>query len=263
MSQHHECTICFSHFDNAQYLPKLLKCGHTFCIGCLQQTKERSQTKNVLVCAICGRETLLQNDIDGVRLLSTNYALASDPQPTCSHCRKPRNATARCRNCLVFLCEQHKVIHEHEEDGHVCAFLYAWPVPGQVRKALEEKLRSNERQASVVIKHRDQAMKEIEELQQVTFRRCQKLLEEVMWVTTEHLQQLEHQNKAVRSELEQMQVSSSPGNLRANSCDALKVIRAEPAQDKRTARPLRLVPLRKVQFRDSIPLLTLLSLLQQ
>ncbi|XP_067125753.1 tripartite motif-containing protein 2-like [Centruroides vittatus] len=65
------CTICFNQFDEAEYLPKLLSCHHTFCRKCLSILHEQNQ--NTLICPVCSAECRIgRKGIDG---LSTNYYL--------------------------------------------------------------------------------------------------------------------------------------------------------------------------------------------
>lgn len=40
-----ECNICLEKYDNKEKLPRILKCGHTFCTKCL---KELSKLNNNL-----------------------------------------------------------------------------------------------------------------------------------------------------------------------------------------------------------------------
>ena len=35
-----DCGICFDVFDSEKRIPKLLECGHTLCLVCLEETKK-------------------------------------------------------------------------------------------------------------------------------------------------------------------------------------------------------------------------------
>ncbi|XP_078075403.1 RING finger protein 225-like [Mustelus asterias] len=48
-----ECIICFSSFDNVFKLPKLLSCGHTFCLECLARINVSSENVNSVACPMC------------------------------------------------------------------------------------------------------------------------------------------------------------------------------------------------------------------
>ncbi|XP_071803849.1 uncharacterized protein [Asterias amurensis] len=65
ISQDHlECPICSGRFKQ----PKLLECSHSFCIECLQQLRQNSQSTTRLSCPVCRQETLLkENGIDGLK----------------------------------------------------------------------------------------------------------------------------------------------------------------------------------------------------
>ncbi|XP_048376380.1 RING finger protein 225-like [Stegostoma tigrinum] len=54
-----ECDICFSGFDNVFKLPKLLACGHTFCLECLARINVSSETVSAVSCPVCRRLTPL------------------------------------------------------------------------------------------------------------------------------------------------------------------------------------------------------------
>jgi hypothetical protein len=34
-----ECSICFFQYDKVQKVPRVLRCGHTFCQACLEEIK--------------------------------------------------------------------------------------------------------------------------------------------------------------------------------------------------------------------------------
>ncbi|XP_033113688.1 tripartite motif-containing protein 3-like [Anneissia japonica] len=45
-----ECSICYENYNETNRLPKLLPCGHTICLSCVQQISEESGR---VVCASC------------------------------------------------------------------------------------------------------------------------------------------------------------------------------------------------------------------
>ena len=65
ISQDHlECPICSGRFKQ----PKLLECSHSFCLECLQQLRQNSQSTTSLSCPVCRKETLLkETGIDGLK----------------------------------------------------------------------------------------------------------------------------------------------------------------------------------------------------
>ncbi|XP_052121910.1 uncharacterized protein LOC113218216 isoform X2 [Frankliniella occidentalis] len=85
------CDLCTEHFDGAERAPKVLPCGHTACLQCLQRLQDSR-------CPTCRR------NIDGPpEELPTNFLaltlleerrLDSTPRGWCSDCRAA--ATPRC-----------------------------------------------------------------------------------------------------------------------------------------------------------------------
>ncbi|XP_078501819.1 RING finger protein 225 isoform X2 [Lissotriton helveticus] len=54
-----ECIICFTGYDGIFKLPKLLRCGHTFCLECLARINVSSEVVTSLNCPICRNITRL------------------------------------------------------------------------------------------------------------------------------------------------------------------------------------------------------------
>ena len=50
------CSICFLQYSNDKQIPKILKCGHTFCIECL--TKIFNKNNGKINCPTCRKECL-------------------------------------------------------------------------------------------------------------------------------------------------------------------------------------------------------------
>ena len=49
-----ECIVCFKPYDAAARLPKLMRCGHTFCVSCLSLHASRSPLGS-MKCPLCQR----------------------------------------------------------------------------------------------------------------------------------------------------------------------------------------------------------------
>ena len=69
MSKVTECSICFERYNAKNKIPKVLHCGHTFCLECLNKMKIKS--KNILECPICRKKESFENTDD----LSTNRVI--------------------------------------------------------------------------------------------------------------------------------------------------------------------------------------------
>ncbi|CAG02735.1 unnamed protein product, partial [Tetraodon nigroviridis] len=54
-----ECAVCFCTYDNVFKTPKLLACGHTFCLECLARINVTSAELKTLSCPICREVTRL------------------------------------------------------------------------------------------------------------------------------------------------------------------------------------------------------------
>lgn len=63
-----ECAICFCAYDNVYRTPKLLACGHTFCLECLARINVSSLELKTLSCPVCREVTQLPHGQDLPRL---------------------------------------------------------------------------------------------------------------------------------------------------------------------------------------------------
>lgn len=63
-----ECAVCFCTYDNVFKTPKLLACGHTFCLECLARINVTSAELKTLSCPICREVTKLPHGQDLPRL---------------------------------------------------------------------------------------------------------------------------------------------------------------------------------------------------
>ncbi|KAF6729459.1 RING finger protein 225 [Oryzias melastigma] len=63
-----ECSICFCSYDNIFKTPKLLACGHTFCLECLARINVTSTELKNLSCPVCREVTELPHGRDLPRL---------------------------------------------------------------------------------------------------------------------------------------------------------------------------------------------------
>ncbi|KAM6935583.1 E3 ubiquitin-protein ligase RNF183 [Lycodopsis pacificus] len=63
-----ECAVCFCTYDNIFRTPKLLACGHTFCLECLARINVISPELKTLCCPVCREMTVLPHGRDLPRL---------------------------------------------------------------------------------------------------------------------------------------------------------------------------------------------------
>uniref|UniRef100_A0A3P9IH08 Ring finger protein 183 n=1 Tax=Oryzias latipes TaxID=8090 RepID=A0A3P9IH08_ORYLA len=63
-----ECSICFCSYDNIFKTPKVLVCGHTFCLECLARINVTSAELKNLPCPVCREVTELRHGRDLPRL---------------------------------------------------------------------------------------------------------------------------------------------------------------------------------------------------
>jgi hypothetical protein len=104
-----ECSICSDLFKD----PRILPCGHTFCLRCLQAQVKGSNIKRQIACAYC--RTTVKIDNAGVTSFPKNYALedcvisASEsddckiPQRMCAQ-HTDTYVSIYCKQCEIFFC---------------------------------------------------------------------------------------------------------------------------------------------------------------
>lgn len=63
-----ECSVCFCSYDNIFKTPKLLSCGHTFCLECLARINVTVPEVKTLPCPVCRELTELPHGQDLPRL---------------------------------------------------------------------------------------------------------------------------------------------------------------------------------------------------
>uniref|UniRef100_A0A3Q3A7C6 Ring finger protein 183 n=1 Tax=Kryptolebias marmoratus TaxID=37003 RepID=A0A3Q3A7C6_KRYMA len=74
-----ECNVCFCSYDNVFKTPKLLACGHTFCLECLARINVTSQEIKSLTCPMCRELTELPHGRDLPRLGNNQHIIDKLP----------------------------------------------------------------------------------------------------------------------------------------------------------------------------------------
>ncbi|KAL7849185.1 hypothetical protein SRHO_G00208080 [Serrasalmus rhombeus] len=59
-----ECPVCFCTYDNVFKTPKILACGHTFCLECLARINVSSAEIKTLSCPVCRELTEIRHGRD-------------------------------------------------------------------------------------------------------------------------------------------------------------------------------------------------------
>ncbi len=110
------CSICLEHFTN----PKLLPCGHSFCLQCLQRVPiELVNGNHYLPCPTCRVSCPVPDE--GLALLSPSFVINNlievydlmkngHQHASCDICDNT-NADRYCKQCAKFLCPQ--CLHHH------------------------------------------------------------------------------------------------------------------------------------------------------
>jgi tripartite motif-containing protein 2/3 len=70
--KHIECSLCLSAFDD----PRMLPCGHTFCLQCIVRQIASSSNKTSFPCSMCRQVCTLPDGGDAAKL-PKNYSLAA------------------------------------------------------------------------------------------------------------------------------------------------------------------------------------------
>ncbi|XP_043938178.1 RING finger protein 225-like [Protopterus annectens] len=92
-----ECAICFSNYDNVFKLPKVLYCGHTFCLECLARINISAEVPDSILCPICRNYTKVPEG-KGLPALDNNQDVLSSLPASLQHAQSVR--FSRDKGCL-------------------------------------------------------------------------------------------------------------------------------------------------------------------
>lgn len=251
----HECPICFESYDEAQRLPKLLGCGHTFCLSCLSSLVPAAAARQVpsIVCPYCSKETQL-NDA------RTVYALISGAAPKPAAAPLPRPASAPpqgiqcathkrplelyCISCDLLICNLcWPDFHQAPPHSNLSVQSAITAAAAQVEKTrqllagfgasrvqqLQASLQSVDAVTAVVTAEGQRVESELqaafERMQQALATRCLELKRESQAITADKLRRLNEQRNVLTSSFSAIQsaVTASPSIL--NSGDPIAILR--------------------------------------
>jgi hypothetical protein len=121
MSQAEECSVCFSQFEDSRVLP----CGHTFCLKCLQQQLgDNAATQTTIVCSLCRQS--FPTPSGGLASLPKNYSIESAIEEKKEHSCQPELLICEqheqkfiiyCKQCNTLACVRCVVKHTGHVDG--------------------------------------------------------------------------------------------------------------------------------------------------
>ena len=107
------CPVCHDHFQD----PKILPCCHYYCKQCIHALAHRAGANQPFPCPECRSVTFLpQNDPDQlptaffVNRMKELYAkmekARGEVEAYCELCSSGAKATAYCRQCAAFICDE-------------------------------------------------------------------------------------------------------------------------------------------------------------
>ena len=108
------CPICCKDFkEDSESIPKILKCGDTICINCLNEKKE----KDTIICPICSIDT---NDLENLR--TNNFALHKQNNKKCKLCLKEFNPeripkVLKCGDTICLNCVKKSYNNNKDNDN--------------------------------------------------------------------------------------------------------------------------------------------------
>ncbi|XP_046562561.1 tripartite motif-containing protein 45-like [Haliotis rubra] len=112
-----KCTKCATTFGHANH-PRLLKCLHGICSSCLT---DLSSLGPEVKCPVCDDKTNVKDSraalslpVDYATLKAILFLELTDSQGKikCDKCPKEDNATSRCLDCRMYMCDTCKLFHE-------------------------------------------------------------------------------------------------------------------------------------------------------
>ncbi|KAK6194987.1 hypothetical protein SNE40_000509 [Patella caerulea] len=116
------CSICLNDFKQ----PKIIDCGHTFCLTCLEDYINKVSSNNMSHCPLCRHDfhipecglgefkSNLDIDIEQELLSGIN----TDKIPPCEVCKTGVNSEFKCEDCEQYLCSSCRKMHDALRSCH-------------------------------------------------------------------------------------------------------------------------------------------------
>ncbi|XP_053544749.1 E3 ubiquitin/ISG15 ligase TRIM25-like [Bombina bombina] len=113
------CTICLSIYTD----PVTLRCGHNFCLGCIENLMGTQEESGVYTCPECRKRFTNRPGLQRNRKLRNIVECFSpshqgtESNIFCTYCiHSPVPATKSCLLCEASLCDTHLIVHSKSEE---------------------------------------------------------------------------------------------------------------------------------------------------
>ncbi|XP_053568327.1 E3 ubiquitin/ISG15 ligase TRIM25-like [Bombina bombina] len=113
------CPICLSIFKD----PVLLRCGHNFCLGCIEKLLRIQDILSVYICPLCRKRftnrPALQRNLKLCNIVGVVFPTHQGTHSGvfCTYCiLSPVPTTKSCLHCEASLCDAHLRVHSKSEE---------------------------------------------------------------------------------------------------------------------------------------------------
>ncbi|XP_053568315.1 E3 ubiquitin/ISG15 ligase TRIM25-like [Bombina bombina] len=134
------CPICLSIFKD----PVLLRCGHNFCLGCIEKVLRTQDRVSVYICPLCRKRftnrPALQRNLKLCNIVGVVFPTHQGTHSGvfCTYCiLSPVPATKSCLHCEASLCDAHLRVHSKSEEHVLTEPTTSW---GNRKCSIHKKL---------------------------------------------------------------------------------------------------------------------------